>query len=214
MRKKSQSLIIGSIKRHPDGFGFFIPDDKEHPDVYIPKHSMAGIMSTDRVMIEVFPEGRGDRFRGEIVRILSRGTKRVVGPFTPVDNEYGKIKDDGKAWGFDLKIKMENSLGAKPGQTVVAEIDTYPDEGQVFSGKVIEILGNVGDPLNDIKRILATANIPVDFSSATLAEAKSFHENPTEKDFKGRKDLRDKNLFNKCNNGFFSTISKPTFSKL
>jgi len=194
MRKKTHSLIVGSIKRHPDGFGFFIPDNKEHPDVYIPKHSMTGIMTADRVMIEVFPEGRGDRFRGEIVRILSRGSRRVVGPFTPINSEFGKIKDDGKAWGFDLRIKITDSMGAKSGQTVVAEIETYPEEGQIFSGKVIEILGNAGDPLNDIKRVLATANIPVEFSAATLTEAKSFNENPSEKDFKNRKDLRNKNL--------------------
>ena len=47
-------LLTGIVKRHPDGFGFMIPDDHDHPDVYIPKQSMLGVMSQDTIEIEVF----------------------------------------------------------------------------------------------------------------------------------------------------------------
>ena len=40
-------MLEGIIKRHPDGFGFFIPDDKEHPDVYVPQHSMKSAMTNE-----------------------------------------------------------------------------------------------------------------------------------------------------------------------
>lgn len=68
--KQKNKFLQGFIKRHPDGFGFFIPDDHEHADVYIPKHSMENIMTNDRVMVQVFAEKGGDRFHGEILRIL------------------------------------------------------------------------------------------------------------------------------------------------
>lgn len=192
MQKKK--ILNGTIKRHPDGFGFFIPDDKEHPDVYIPRHSMEGIMTNDKVAIEVFPEKGGERFRGELVRVLSRGTKTVVGRFYKMNERTGALRDEGKGWGQDLKIKLEDSMGAKDKELVAAEITSYPDDGKPFTGKVTEIIGNALDPLTDIKRVIRANNIPLEFSKATLEEAEHFSELPDEKDFQGRRDLRDKAL--------------------
>lgn len=192
MQKKK--IINGTIKRHPDGFGFFIPEDIEHPDVYIPRHSMDGIMTNDKVAIEVFPEKGTDRFRGEIVRVLSRGTKVVVGRFYKMNEHVGAIRDEGKGWGQDLKIKIEDSMNAKDKELVAAEILTYPDNEKAFTGKVTEIIGDALDPLTDIKRVIRSNSIPLEFSKTTLDEAKHFTDVPDEKDFKGRRDLRDKNL--------------------
>lgn len=192
MQKKR--TLNGTIKRHPDGFGFFIPDDISHPDVYIPRHSMEGVMTNDKVVIEVFPEKGTDRFRGEIIRVLIRGTKTVVGRFYKMNERMGAIRDEGRGWGQDLKIKIEDSLNAKDKELVAAEITMYPEKGSSFVGKVTEIIGNALDPLTDVKRVIRSNNIPLEFSRETLEEAKQFNEIPDEKDFKGRVDLRGKNL--------------------
>ena len=106
-----KQYLQGMIKRHPDGFGFFIPDESEHPDVYIPRQSMNGVMTNDKVMIDVFPEKGGQRFRGEVRRIVHRGTQSVVGTFHHLNPATGIVRDDGKGWGEDLKIPMEESMG-------------------------------------------------------------------------------------------------------
>ncbi|MNJ93263.1 Ribonuclease R [compost metagenome] len=191
---QKNKFLTGTIKRHPDGFGFFIPDDKDHPDVYIPRHDMEGVMTSDKVMINVFPEKGGDRYRGEVVRVLERGTRTIVGRFFKINDRYGAIRDEGKGWGEDLKIKVEDSLGAKDKELVAAEILTYPEGSVEFTGKVTEVIGDSMDPLTDIKRVLISNNIPQAFSKATLEEAKAFTHDPDEKDFKGRKDLRPLNL--------------------
>lgn len=191
MQKKK--LLRGTIKRHPDGFGFFIPEELDHPDVYIPHPSMKGVMTNDRVEIEVFPERNTDRFRGEIVRVLEHKTKKIVGRFFRLNSNAGILRDEGKAWGEDLKIKIENSMNAQDKELVAAEIITYPGV-QGFTGRVVEIIGDANEPLNDIKRVLATNNIPTQFSRQTEEEAKSFDHNPTEKDFEGRRDLRGMHL--------------------
>lgn len=191
---QKNKILNGTIKRHPDGFGFFIPDDKEHPDVYIPRQDMDGVMTSDKVSVAIFPERGGDRFRGEIVKILERGTKQIVGRFTKVNEYYGLIKDDGKGWGQDLKIKMPDSLGANDAELVAAEILSYPEKKKEFLGRVTEVIGDALDPLTDIKRVLISNNIPQDFSKGTLKEAEAFTHNPTEKDFKDRKDIRHLNL--------------------
>lgn len=190
MKSKTPKMttLEGLIKRHPDGFGFFIPDDKEHPDVYIPQHSMKSAMTNDRATITVEKE-RDGRFRGDIVRITQRSTKRVAGKFTRGTDGWGYIKDEGRGWGKDLRIPLDKSKDAKNGELVEAQINKFPDEGG-FEGEVLNVIGDAQDPLNDIKRVVISNNIPEHFAAETLNEAKQFDKDPTEKDFRGRKDLR------------------------
>ncbi|MGE3758285.1 MAG: ribonuclease R, partial [Pseudobdellovibrionaceae bacterium] len=191
MKKK---FLQGIVKRHPDGFGFFVPEKSDFPDVYIPRQSMNGVMTSDRVMIEVEQERGGDRFRGDIVKIISRGVAKVVGKLSTASKGEGVIRDEGKSWGADLYIKRENLSNAREGDLVVCQILTWPDPGQSFSGKIVDVIGSSEDPLNDVKRVLASNNIPVEFSPKTLQEVSQFSSTVSEKDFAGRKDLRDLDL--------------------
>ncbi len=188
MNMKNKKFLQGTLKRHPDGFGFFIPQDTEHPDVFIPAHSMKTAMTNDKVTI--VPEKEKDgRYRGDIIRIDERSLKKIAGSFHLINDDYGLIKDEGKGWGKDLKISKEHFNKAQTGQLVVAKILQYPDEGD-FTGEIIEIIGDINDALNDIKRVIVSQNIPEDFSPETIQQSKSFPINPTESDFKNRKDLR------------------------
>ena len=183
-------LLIGIVKRSPDGFGFLVPDDSEHPDVYIPRHSMEGIMTSDRVTVRVEAESGGERFRGEIIRVESRGIKKIVGQFFRINDFEGLIKDEGKGWGSDLKIKIEESMNAANKELVAAEVISYPGEPKGFRGRITTILGSTQDPMTDIQRVILTNSIPYEFHTACLHEAKKFSEHVDEKDIKGRKDLR------------------------
>nr|HPI40504.1 ribonuclease R [Pseudobdellovibrionaceae bacterium] len=60
--------------------------------------------------------------------------------------------------------------------------------------KIVTVLGDASLPLHDIKKVLISHHIPEAFAGATLAEAKLFTSEPEEKDFKNRKDLRNKKL--------------------
>lgn len=194
MKKK---YVQGIVKRHPDGFGFLIPDNKEHPDVYIPKSSMKGVMSMDRVMAEVFPEKGSDRFRGEVMRVISRATKTVIGKFLHMNEKNGIVKDDSMGWGEDLKIRWPDSKGAKPGQMVTAEIISYPDEDE-FRGRIVEVLQNFEDPISDIKRVIVSQQLPHEWPASVEAEAQKFQKELTEEEVRHevsrRRDLRNKDL--------------------
>lgn len=187
-QKTQKNTLDGIIKRHPDGFGFFIPDDKTHADVYVPQHSMKSAMTNDRATISVEKEKDG-RFRGEIIRITERSQKRVAGKFLKISDTWGVIKDEGRGWGKDLRIPLEKSKNAKDGELVEVMILKFPDEGS-FEGNVLSVIGDAKNPLNDIKRVVITQNIAEHFSPETLNESKKFAANPVEKDFLGRKNLR------------------------
>ena len=187
--QKASNILTGTIKRHPDGFGFFIPDNSEMADVYVPAHSMKTAMTNDRVNL-IAEKERDGRYRGDIVRILQCSQKQIAGKFSKLNSLWGAIKDEGKGWGQDLKIKLEHSMNAKEGELVAAKITRYPDNEGPFEGEVIEIIGDALSAMNDIRRVIISQNIPDKFSQATLSEAEKLSTNPEEKDFKNRKDLR------------------------
>jgi ribonuclease R len=189
-----KKFLKGIIKRNPDGFGFLIPDSKDHQDVYIPRHSMDGVMTNDYVLADVFPESGSQKFRGEIVEILKRSTVTVVGKYKQITKSYGIVKDESNSWGSDLVIDTKNNLGCETGDLVAARIIQYPERGKELIGEVIEIIGDIEDPLNDIKRVALNQQITMNFPEEVLKEAKRFKSEPNEKDFKGRQDIRDLNL--------------------
>jgi ribonuclease R len=186
--------VTGVVKRHPDGFGFVIADDPDIPDVYISRQYMTGVMTNDKVLIEVYRSRDQERLFGEIVKVISRAVTKVVGKYLPVDTKYGVIMDDGKGWGTDLRIPAEHAGDAKEGDTVVAEITHYPERGNEFTGRVIEVIGDIEDPLNDVLRVIHGHQIPNEFSQEAVDEANAFGHEVTEEDMKGREDLRELDL--------------------
>ncbi len=193
--QKSQSpkshTIHGIVKRHPDGFGFVLPKEEGHPDVFISREDMQGVMSNDEVEVEVFKNAKSDRYYGKVVRVTKRAASRIVGKYEKLDNGDGRIVDGINQWGQSLKIPFRSSRGAVHGDLVAAEIVQYPMSGQEFTGRVVDIIGDANDPLNDIKRVLHLSKIPKDFPSPALREAELLPDHVLEQEIKGRKDLRD-----------------------
>ncbi len=190
MKKSAAKEAEGIVKRHPDGFGFFIPDNIDNPDVYIPRESMKGIMANDRVRVSVEPERGGDRFRGEILEVLKRAVNRVIGQYHESSPGRGIIFDKNTGWGEDLRVSVPPGIAIKRGELVVVQIEDYPGSIRGFSGRVLTVIGDAADPLNDSIRMLHTHNIPHVFSKETLKEAASLPLEVTEKDMAGRRDVR------------------------
>lgn len=190
MKKSASKEAEGIVKRHPDGFGFFIPDNADNPDVYIPRESMKGIMANDRVRVSVERERGGDRFRGEILEVLKRSVTRVVGQYVESAPGRGIIFDKNTGWGEDLRVSVPEGMKIRRGELVVVQVEEYPGSPRGFSGRVVQVIGDAADPLNDSIRMLHTHNIPHVFSKEALKEAATLPTEVTEKDWAGRKDLR------------------------
>lgn len=191
--RSQATTLTGIVKRHPDGFGFLVPDQAEAPDVYIPRHEMSGVMGNDRVELKLHREPGGNRWRGEIKGILNRAVKRVTGRFEPAGgNGRGILRDHSFAWGSDVIVKNPTNMSVKAGDFVSVDLLTYPDAPEGLTGNLVAVIGNISDPLNDSIRMLHTHNIPHEFSRGALAEAEALPAEVTERDWQGtgRKDIR------------------------
>lgn len=184
--------ITGIVKRHPDGFGFLIPDEADRPDLFLSREEMVGIMTNDRVSAEMQKEKKGDRYFGTDVEVLTRGVSRVVGKVRKLKGGDVEIYDGVQKWGAVLKIPFKNSRGAVEGDLVAVDIVDYPSDGAEFVGKVVDIIGDDKDPMNDLKRVLHLNNVPMEFPFAVLNEVRSIPSVVSEKECLGREDLRNR----------------------
>ena len=194
VRQKQRSPIlhqlIGIVKRHPDGFGFFIPENPSHPDVYLPRKQMHGLMNNDKVQIAVFSrKHRKSLFSGKVLRIIERRQDYIIGQYWPLSNTKGLIKDDSFQWGEDVKIQLSENQKIKKGEWVQAKIIHGPESTQGLTGQITCSLGLFPQALEDNIRVVQKHNIPISFPTPCLKEAENLSKN-TSKNTSLRKDLR------------------------
>ncbi|WP_115994930.1 ribonuclease R [Cohnella lupini] len=187
------NLLRGRIQSHPKGFAFLIPDDKEHPDLYIHANDMKGTMNGDIVLARVSAKNENGKLEGEIVRIVKRSITQVVGLFHNHES-YGFVVPDDKRINKDIFIRGEGFKGAVTGQKVVVNILTYPEGRAAAEGEIIEILGHKDDPGVDILSIIRKHGLPESFPGDVIEEAEDAPDTITEDEIvqQGRRDLRDK----------------------
>lgn len=187
--RAKNNVQIGTVKRHPDGFGFFIPETPGTPDVYIPKQFMNSVMTNDKVEVAVYAEPGGTRFRGEVLKIIDRSFKNVIGKYQDLNDQYGIILDTNNNWGANLSIPRKWANNAKPDDLVVVQIMSYPTDKDPFMGKITEVLGDANDPLYDTKKVIINHKIPHIFTGAVERESREFSRDVDPGNFKQRRDL-------------------------
>ncbi|MEY4454104.1 MAG: exoribonuclease RNase, partial [Pseudomonadota bacterium] len=183
------NLIPGRIQGHPDGFGFLIPDQGGE-DIFLSSREMMQVLHNDRVMVQTIGQDRKGRPEGKVIEILERKNETLVGRVVQGQGVTIVAAED-KRINQDFLIPYHLDMGAKPGQIVVIEITAQPSFKSRPMGKVIQILGNYADSGMEIEIALRKHQLPYNFSDETIRIAESFSKKVSEKDFKGRVDLRD-----------------------
>ncbi|SKC90157.1 ribonuclease R [Maledivibacter halophilus] len=188
------NLIVGRLQCSQKGFGFIIPDNTNYNDVFVPASDLNGAMHNDRVIARVINKTtNGRRAEGEIIRILYRANKEIVGTFESSKN-FGFVVSDDKRINYDLYIPKSEVNGAKDGYKVVAEITRWPKARRNPEGKVIEVLGHKDEIGTDIVSIIRKYKLPEKFPKKALKEADSISQTVSEDEISLRRDLRDMNI--------------------
>ncbi|HHW47321.1 MAG TPA: ribonuclease R, partial [Clostridiaceae bacterium] len=181
------SLIVGRLQGNERGYGFVIPDDETFDDIFIPADGLNGAMHNDRVIARYTKKVIGDRSaEGEIIRILDRANKTVVGIFES-SRYFGFVVPDDRRISGDIFVPKDEFNGAKSGDKVVVEIVKWPEKRRNAEGKVIEVIGNVNDPGTDIVSIIKSFKLNETFPDDVLAQADKIPDTVTEDMLKGRR---------------------------
>ena len=191
------NLLIGTISRHPKGFGFLVVEDSDVDDVYIHSSELNGAMNGDKVIVRLkrpagFDSRTMTKFRaeGEVIRILQRKVQQVVGTFEN-SKHFGFVVPDDKRFGSDVFIAKDNFNGARNGMKVLVEITSWPQKTRSAEGKIVQIIGYKDSPGVDILSIIFGHDLPQGFPVEVLEYAEAIPEKILTEELAKRQDLRD-----------------------
>ncbi len=188
--KHTDKDLIGTFISHQKGFGFVEVDGRDE-DLYIPEDYVNGAFHKDTVKVSLLSGKSGKRQEAQVVEILARGMKQIVGIYDKSNKNYGFVISDNTKISVDVFVPTERSKGAVSGHKVVCEITDYGKNNRKPEGKITEILGHVNDPGVDIMSIVKGYELPVEFSEKIMHQAENVSNEVSEADMAGRRDLRD-----------------------
>ena len=205
VRGKRYSLLeftpyhAGTIRVYNDGHGTVLGGQNE-ADIYIDRKALKGAMNGDLVVVRVDkrnPKIRRVREReyidGEVMQILRRAHRTVVGRFHLEPEPYVvpfDIRID-----TDILIDDDATMDAREGEMVNVEILRYPDRTTHFAqGRIVEVLGFIGDPGVDIEVVIRKHHIPHHFPDEVLEAAEEIPQEVLAEEIAKRVDLRERNI--------------------
>jgi ribonuclease R len=186
---KRIALVAGRVEGHPDGHGFLVPDGGG-PSVFLPPAEMRGLMHRDRAAVRVSGRDHRGRPLGEVVEVLERSNRRVVGRLHAEHGVLFLVPEDRRI-AHDILVPPAEAGKAKAGQIVTVELVAQPAKHAQPVGRVAEVLGHHADPGMEIEIALRKFDLPHEFSKRALAQAKAFSDSVEKHDLENRKDLRD-----------------------
>ena len=211
--QSTREFSVGKLSMHRDGFGFvkpIVPIPNMVGDIFIGSQSAAKAMHGDRVMVRVSRVDRDGKADGEIVRILERAYRTVVGEFrVRRQGNFVKPHDERiKQWvfipdGYEIppqsgEVDRIGKIAATPksleemdGLIVNVELLEYPEQGEDAVGRVIEILGGEDDFGVDVEIMIRKHQLPHQFPEEVLAQARAMPTEVSAKECEGRVDYRN-----------------------
>ncbi|MDO8494536.1 MAG: ribonuclease R [Deltaproteobacteria bacterium] len=185
-----KNTVTGDLSLHYEGYGFVVPvgDQKGGADVFVPARHIGDALHGDLVVATVRPSRKG-LFDGEIVKILERRLKQVVGRLEKQKGKWILLSDD-------KRVRQQMVLPSGPGEAqegsvVVATIQEYPKGDVPMVGKVLRVLPKRGTLRSEIEFVIAKHQLPIAFPKEVEEEAQKIHNNPpVSPESENRKDLR------------------------
>ncbi|NGX46742.1 MAG: Ribonuclease R [Chlamydiae bacterium] len=190
---KEQLIITGTVRMHPRGFGFVIPEDpsKCSEDVFIPRHLTRNAVDGDIVEVAVQFESRKPEKgpEGEILSIMQRARTHVAGIVDHLDKTriMAHVPLFGEARPVIIKNGKQKKL--KIGDRLILKIVEWGNQKNPTICEVSHKIGHISDPSIDIDAAIEEYNLPRDFLKSAIQEAKEYGKQVAKKEQKGRLDL-------------------------
>ena len=173
-----------------------------HDGTVIVQHGNLGTsLNGDVVSVEVFavPSSIGplelrSALEGEIVRVLERSKQPIVGVIEKSRDFFFVAPDDHRI-GRDIYIAKGKTMGARPGEKVVAVIDEWTSRHLNPEGHIVEVLGKSGQVRAEMAAVARQYQLPLRFPKEVLAEADGIPGSMPKEEYKKRLDLRKVSCF-------------------
>lgn len=185
------NLVVGTFQGSERGYGFVVPLDGGE-DLFIPPGAMGDALHGDRVLVRQreragargAPAGRCPE--GEVVRVLGRANRRLVGTLER-KRGFALVTPDERRIPYPVFVPGVRTAGARTGEKVVVEITAWPAGRRALEGRVVERLGHGDEPGVDVLSVILRHELPLTFPDRVLREAEESARRP---EVGPRRDLR------------------------
>ena len=185
------ALVKCRVEVHKDDFGFAIPlNPADGNDFVLYARQMLGLMNGDIVTVRPAGVDRKGRREGQVLDIIERANKDVVGRLK-LEHGVALLIPEDKRLGASIVLQPHSVGKAKAGQVVVASIESYPDASQAAVARVTEILGDYADSGMEIEIAVRKHHLPHQFTSACLKQTEKIPDHVKPSEYKNRVDLRE-----------------------
>jgi ribonuclease R len=168
-------LVVGRLQLQAAGHGLVAadrPGGGVETDVFIAASNVQEAMHGDRVVARVERLRSGDRPEGRVVKILERANQRVVGRFDVDAAGIGFVAPFDRRLRVDVAVPPADAGRAKPGEMVAVDVVRWPTATRGPIGRVVEVLGSLGEPGVDTTVIVRKYGLPDAHGEAAVAEAR------------------------------------------
>lgn len=186
------NLIRGIIRLSHRGYGILVPDEAGLPEVFVYGSNLNGAMHNDKVMVRInYKAVNSNRPEGEVIRVISRASKELVGTYEKGRHVAQVIPDDERQI-YPIIVKPSKKLKVNNGDKVLVCITAWPTKDKNPEGKIIEVLGKKGQPGLELQIIIKKHGLRAEFPQAVIEEAKEVAAQPiNEEEIQKRRDLRN-----------------------
>ena len=186
----AEHRISGIFHSTKNGYGFIVSEESED-DIFIPESAVNGAFHGDAVEALVNRVRYDGKKEGSIVKVISRGTKYIIGTFDACKN-YAFVIPDNHKFTKDIFIDKKNFNNARHNDKVEVEIINYGSRNSSPEGIVKEVIGNIKKPGAAIYCVAKSFMLPMNFSVEVLEEAKNAaNKKNIQRDIESRRDLRN-----------------------
>ncbi|MCD6180080.1 MAG: ribonuclease R [Bacteroidales bacterium] len=186
---KGKSYAIGKVDMLSTGKAYII-NSEGGDDIFISANNTKDALNGDKVKIFIFPKRHGRKLEGQILEVLERAKTKFVGTIE-ISKGFGFVIPDDLKVAVDFFISKDKINGAKDGQKVVVELDSWPEHAKNPFGKIVQVLGDPGNHGVEIQSIVLDYNFDLTFPKHVEDAAAKIPNKISVKEIAKRRDFRD-----------------------
>ena len=189
-----KNYVIGKLSISRNGAAYVITETLNDEDIFIAEGNLSNALHNDIVKVNVFPARNKRRPEGQIVEIVERSKKQLVGTIS-ISKGIAYFIPDNPAYRRDILIPGRFLNDAKTGEKVVVIITDWVAGTRSPLGEVVHVLGQPGDNNVEMNAILAEFDFPMKFSDTVEKECEKIDALISEKEIAARRDFREIDTF-------------------
>jgi ribonuclease R len=196
--QKHVPLIKGTLRMHPRGFGFVVPENRAiYPeDFFIAKHMTKTAVDGDLVEIKALPPSKKDKGpEGEVICILERSRSHLAGIVQQV-SPTGEISLFSPLLGIHRQIRAEKfSHPLRYGDRVIVKILDWGTQNKPIFCEITHHFGHISQASIDVTAAAEEFSLQKEFPPEVLEEVKKYSTTVSMHECHNRLDLTQEEAF-------------------